>query len=82
MLAIARGMGETAPLLFTAATVNGLTYNLGQRMNSLPAQIFADISSPNNDIVQRAWASALVLVALVFVLTLVARLAQRRSRLS
>ena len=82
MLAIARGMGETAPLLFTAATVNGLTFNLDQRMNSLPAQIFADLSSPNSDLVQRAWGAALVLVAFVFLLTLVARLAQRRSRLA
>jgi phosphate transport system permease protein len=82
LLAVARAMGETAPLLFTAAAVNGLSFNLGQRMNSLPAQIFADISSPNAQLVQRAWGSALVLVALVFVLTLVARLAQRRSRLT
>jgi phosphate transport system permease protein len=82
LLAVARGMGETAPLLFTAAAVNGLSFNLGQRMNSLPAQIFADISSPNAQLVQRAWGSALVLVALVFLLTLIARVAQRRSRLT
>jgi phosphate transport system permease protein len=81
MLAVARSAGETAPLLFTAAAVFGLTFNLNERMNSLPAQIFADVSSPNDALVQRAWGSALVLVALVFVLTLIARLAQRRSRL-
>jgi phosphate transport system permease protein len=81
MLAVARAAGETAPLLFTAAAVFGLTFNLNERMNSLPAQIFADVSSPNDALVQRAWGSALVLVALVFVLTLIARLAQRRSRL-
>jgi phosphate transport system permease protein len=82
MLAIARAMGETAPLLFTAAAVNGLTFNLNERMNSLPAQIFADISSPNSKLVERAWGSALVLVSLVFILTLIARIAQRRSRIS
>jgi phosphate transport system permease protein len=82
MLAIARAAGETAPLLFTAAAVFGLSFNLNQRMNSLPAQIFADVSSPNDALVQRAWGAALTLVAMVFILTLLARLAQRRSRLT
>jgi phosphate transport system permease protein len=82
MLAIARAAGETAPLLFTAAAVFGLSFNLNERMNSLPAQIFADVSSPNDALVQRAWGAALTLVAMVFILTLLARLAQRRSRLT
>ncbi|MGZ6642742.1 MAG: phosphate ABC transporter permease PstA [Solirubrobacteraceae bacterium] len=82
LLAIARGAGETAPLLFTAAAVNGLSFNLDQRMNSLPVQIFTDIGQPNDVLVQRAWGSALVLVGLVLLLTLIARLAQRRSRLA
>jgi phosphate transport system permease protein len=80
LLAVARGAGETAPLLFTAAAVNGLSFNLDQRMNSLPVQIFTDVAQPNDQLVQRAWGSALVLVALVFLLTLIARLAQRRNR--
>jgi phosphate transport system permease protein len=82
MLAIARAAGETAPLLFTVAAVNGLSFNLNDRMNSLPVQIFTDVAQPNDALVQRAWGSALVLVALVFILTLIARLAQRRSRLT
>ena len=82
MLAVARAAGETAPLLFTAAAVFGTSFNLNERMNSLPAQIFADVSSPNDALVQRAWGAALTLVAMVFILTLIARLAQRRSRLT
>jgi phosphate transport system permease protein len=82
MLAIARATGETAPLLFTAAAVNGLSFNLNDRMNSLPVQIFTDVAQPNDALVQRAWGAALTLVALVFLLTLIARLAQRRSRLT
>ena len=81
-LAVARAAGETAPLLFTAAAVFGTSFNLNERMNSLPAQIFADVSSPNDALVQRAWGAALTLVAMVFILTLIARLAQRRSRLT
>jgi len=82
MLAIARGAGETAPLLFTAFAVNATTWDLGAQMNSLPIQIFNDVRQAQADIVQRAWGAALTLVAMVLVLTLLARLIQRRSRLA
>ena len=82
MLAVARGAGETAPLLFTAFAVNGMSWNLGQQMNSLPIQIFNDVSQAQTNIVERAWGAALTLVALILVLTLVARVIQRRSRLA
>jgi phosphate transport system permease protein len=82
LLAIARGAGETAPLLFTAFAVNSTTYDLGQQMNSLPIQIFNDVRQAQANIVERAWGSALTLVAMVLILTLVARLIQRRSSYS
>jgi phosphate transport system permease protein len=82
LLAVARAAGETAPLLFTAAIVQGTTFNLGDRMNSLPVQIYTDVGSPNDQLVQRAWGAALALVTLILLTTLVARLASRRSRLS
>jgi phosphate transport system permease protein len=82
LLAIARGAGETAPLLFTATLVNGTNFNLGERMNSLPAQIFADVGQAQDRLVGRAWGAALTLVLLILVLTLFARLVARRSRLA
>jgi phosphate transport system permease protein len=81
LLAVARGAGETAPLLFTVATANALTFNLSQQMNSLPLQIYNDIQSPNSAIVTRAWGAALTIVVLILILNLVARAASRRSRL-
>jgi phosphate transport system permease protein len=81
MLAIARAAGETAPLLFTVAFANGLSSNIGDRMNSLPLQIFNDVGQAQDRLVQRAWGAALTLVLMIFLLTLAARLAQRRSRL-
>jgi phosphate transport system permease protein len=82
LLAIARGAGETAPLLFTATLVNGTSFDLSQRMNSLPAQIFADIGQAQDRLVGRAWGAALTLVLMILALTLFARLISRRSRLA
>jgi phosphate transport system permease protein len=82
LLAIARAAGETAPLLFTAAIVNGTTFNLGQRMNSLPLQIFSDVGQAQDRLVARAWGAALTLVVLILLLTLIARFVSRRSRLT
>jgi phosphate transport system permease protein len=82
LLAIARGAGETAPLLFTATLVNGTNFDLSQRMNSLPAQIFADVGQAQDRLVARAWGAALTLVLLILILTLFARVISRRSRLA
>jgi phosphate transport system permease protein len=82
LLAIARGAGETAPLLFTAFAVNATTWDLGSQMNSLPIQIFNDVRQAQTNIVERAWGSALTLVGMVLILTLIARLIQRRSRIA
>ncbi len=79
LLAIARGMGETAPLLFTTAGAFGLTANLNGQMNALPLQIYNDILSPRDVVVARAWGAALTLVALVLILNLIARAIARRS---
>jgi phosphate transport system permease protein len=80
LLAVARAAGETAPLLFTAAIVFGTSFNLSDRMNSMPIQIFNDVGQASDVLVQRAWGAALTLVVMVLLLTLVARLVARRSR--
>jgi len=82
LLAIARGMGETAPLLFTVASAFALTGNLGAQMNTLPFQIYTDIQSPRTAIVNRAWAEALTLVAIILILNVIARIFSRRSRMA
>jgi phosphate transport system permease protein len=82
LLAIARAMGETAPLLFTVGAASGLTYSLSQQMNTLPLQIYNDILSPRSVVVAQAWAAGLTLVVLVLLLNLIARFISRRSRLA
>jgi phosphate transport system permease protein len=82
LLAVARAMGETAPLLFTVSAAFVTTLNLNAQMNSLPLQIFTDITNPRSVVVARAWGAALTLVALVLILNIVARLIARRSRMA
>jgi phosphate transport system permease protein len=81
LLAVARAAGETAPLLFTSAIVLGTNFSLGERTNSMPIQIFNDVGQAQDRLVQRAWGTALTLVAMILLLNLAARLIARRSRL-
>jgi phosphate transport system permease protein len=81
LLAIARGAGETAPLLFTAFGAQVLSANLGAPMNSLPLQIYSDIQQARTDLNTRAWGAALTLVLMILILNVIARVASRRSRI-
>lgn len=79
-LAIARVIGETAPILVTAGFVSSINFNaFSGWMTSLPTFIYYQImnpTSPTNPQVSadRAWASALILIILVMALNLIARL--------
>ena len=75
LLAIARIAGETAPLLFTALGSQYLSYDLNQPMAALPLTVFNYATGPYEEWHQYAWAAALVLILVVFVLSLGARLA-------
>jgi phosphate transport system permease protein len=80
LLAVARAAGETAPLLFTATIVKATTFNLSGQMNSLPAQIFADVGQAQDRLVTRAWGAALTLVVLILALILASRAISRKGQ--
>ncbi len=83
LLAVARVAGETAPLLFTALGSQYLSYNLDQPMAALPLTVFTYATGPYEEWHRYAWAAALVLILVVFVLSLAARLAiSRRFQLN
>jgi phosphate transport system permease protein len=73
LLAVARIAGETAPLLFTALGSQYLSTNLNQPMAALPLTVFTYATGPYEEWHRYAWAAALVLILVVFVLSLVAR---------
>jgi phosphate transport system permease protein len=79
LLAVARAAGETAPLLFTILTVTETNTDLFHGPNTaLATQIFANATSPYAPAQARAWGAALTLIAIVFILTVTARLVTRR----
>jgi phosphate transport system permease protein len=82
LLAVARGMGETAPLLFTVGATFVTSYNLNAQMNNLPLQIYTDITNPRQAVIDRAWGAALTLVVIILIFNLLARLVSRRSRMA
>jgi phosphate transport system permease protein len=80
LLAVARVAGETAPLLFTALGNQFWSSRLSEPMAAMPLQIFNFAISPYDDWHRLAWAGALVLVCLMFILSLGARWFGRTSR--
>jgi phosphate transport system permease protein len=81
LLAVARAAGETAPLLFTAGATLKTNFNVNQFTNSLPVQIYNDVTSPTTSVEHRAWGAALTLVSMILLLNVLARFVSRRSRL-
>lgn len=79
LLAIARAAGETAPLIFTILTVESLHTNIFSGPNTaLSYQIFTNAQQPYDGAQARAWGSALTLIAIAFILMIVARLVTAR----
>lgn len=77
MLALARVIGETAPLLFTAFGNEMVTYKLNSQISSLTMLIYR--FAMDSDVTKNgmAWTGSLILIALVFVISVLARLFSR-----
>lgn len=78
LLAVARIAGETAPLLFTALGSQYFSLDVSRPMAALPLVVFTYATGPYQEWHRLAWATALVLIIVVLVLSLAARFATRR----
>lgn len=81
MLAVARAGGETAPLLFTAFGNRFWSLSPDRPIAALPLQVYTYAVSPYDDWRAQAWAGAFVLVAMVLVISVLARLFTRGARM-
>ncbi|GLW65225.1 phosphate transport system permease protein PstA [Actinomadura rubrobrunea] len=81
MLAVARVMGETAPLLLTIFFTKAINTNPFEGPQAaLPTFIWEQAGDPNQASIDRAWTGALVLILLIMLFNLGARLLARMFR--
>lgn len=78
LLAFGRGIGDAASVLFTAGYSDSIPASLSDPVATLPVAIFFQLNSSIPAVQQRAYASAIVLLVLVLLLSIASRLATRK----
>jgi phosphate transport system permease protein len=78
ILAFGRGIGDAASILFTAGYTDHIPHSLLDPVASLPLAVFFQMGTPFPEVQERAYASALILLIIVFLLTVSSRLVSRR----
>ncbi|MEO1927218.1 MAG: phosphate ABC transporter permease PstA [Nautiliaceae bacterium] len=73
LLAFARIVGETAPLLFTSGNSEYFTLNLNEVFPSLTVAIYNLATMPDANLVKIAWAGAFILTIFVLIVNLLGR---------
>ncbi|UYP19610.1 phosphate ABC transporter permease PstA [Rhodococcus sp. Z13] len=81
MLALARVMGETAPLLILVGYAPFINFDLfGGEQGTLPGVMVAEMNNPTAAGSQRIWGAALTLILVIAVLNIAAKLISRYSQ--
>jgi phosphate transport system permease protein len=78
LIAMGRGLGDAASVLFTAGFTDRITTSLLQPVATLPLAIFFQLNSPFPAVQQRAYASAAVLTLLILFISLIIRSLSRK----
>ena len=73
LLAVGRGIGDAATVLFTAGYTDSIPLSPGQPAATLPLAIFFQLGSPLEEVQNRAYAAALILTLLILALSFAAR---------
>jgi phosphate transport system permease protein len=78
ILAFGRAIGDAASILFTSGYTDNMPRSLLDPVASLPLAIFFQIGTPIPEVQDRAYAAALVLLLIVFVVNITARMLSKR----
>lgn len=78
LLAFGRGIGDAASVLFTAGYTDNLPRSLMDPVASLPLAVFFQLGTPFPEVQARAHASALILLIMVLLVSIIARLCGAR----
>lgn len=77
LMAFGRGMSDAAAVLFTAGFTDSAPYSLFKPVATLPLAVFFQLGTPFPEVQSRGYAAALILTAIVFSLSILARLITR-----
>jgi phosphate transport system permease protein len=78
LLSIGRAIGDAASVLFTAGYTDSIPTSLNQPAATLPLAIFFQLSSPIEEVQDRAYAAAFILTMIVLIISLLARYFSRK----
>ncbi len=78
LLAVGRGIGDAATVLFTAGFTDSIPISPDQPTATLPLAIFFQLSSPIEEVQNRAYAAALILTIIILILSFSARYFSRK----
>ena len=78
LLGFGRGIGDAASVLFTAGYTDSIPRSIFQPVATLPLAVFFQLTSPVQQVQQRAYASAIILLILVLIASLASRISTRK----
>lgn len=79
MLAIARAAGETAPIIFTAASSAYWLRNLHQPTASMSVFIYNSATGADDNLISMAWSASFILILIVLVTNIISHFVVNRS---
>jgi phosphate transport system permease protein len=78
LLSFGRAIGDAASVLFTTGYTDHIPTSLMQPTATLPLSIFFQLSSPIEEVKNRAYASAVILTVIILIISVLARLYSKR----
>lgn len=78
LLSVGRSIGDAAGVMFTAGFSDTIPTSLSQQTATLPLSIFFQLSAPQAEVQNRAYAAAVVLTIIVLVISLLGRFITNR----
>jgi phosphate transport system permease protein len=80
LLGFGRAIGDAASVIFTTGFTDNVPTSILQPAATLPLAIFFQLGSPIQEVVNRAYASALILTILILIISISSRLLTRRFK--
>ncbi len=78
LLSFGRAIGDAASVLFTTGYTDHIPTSLSQPTATLPLSIFFQLSSPIEEVQNRAYASALILTIIILIISILARMYSKK----